>query len=198
MSNKTFINKIAPDAVETQRRTGILASLTIAQAILESNWGKVAPGNMLFGIKAGKSWKGKKQLLWTHEYIKGQRVRVQAWFRAYDSWLDSLLDHAALLTKNARYKKVVAAKDYKTACREVQAAGYATDPNYARSLISLIERHGLHQYDREGEDDLALSKVHSNVLIKEFLEPALKNAKTKSYEKHVSNLIHAVKEATVK
>lgn len=178
-------------------KTGVLASLTIAQAILESNWGRSAPGNMLFGIKAGSSWKGKTQLLWTHEFIGGVKKRVQATFRAYGSFYESLLDHGSLLTGNKRYKDVVGCKDYKRACRAIQAAGYATDPMYADKLINLIERYGLTRFDGGGED-VGLSKVHANVLKKEFLEPALKNSKTAAYTQHLKNLIQAVDEATVK
>jgi len=197
MSNQAFIDKIGPQATRAMHKTNVLASLTIAQAILESNWGKVAPGNMLFGIKAGSSWKGSTQKLWTHEFIKGVKTKVQATFRAYASWYDSLLDHGSLLTGNARYKDVVGCKDYKRACKAIQAAGYATDPKYADKLISLIEKYDLTRFDRGGED-VGLSKVHANVLKKEFLEPALKNAKTSSYVTHLKNLIRAVDEATVK
>lgn len=150
MNEIEFIRKIGPAASECMRKTGVLASLVIAQAALESSWGKSAPGNMLFGVKAGASWKGKKQLLWTHEYDGGKKTRVQAYFRAYDSWLDSLLDHAALITGNKRYKAVVGEKEYQKACRAIQAAGYATDPKYADKLIGLIEKYELHKFDQEG------------------------------------------------
>lgn len=197
MSNQAFIDKIGPQATKAMQKTNVLASLTIAQAILESNWGKTAPGNMLFGIKAGSSWKGATQKLWTHEFIKGVKTRVQATFRAYGSWYESLLDHGSLLTNNSRYKAVIGCKDYKMACRAIQAAGYATDPQYANKLINLIEKYDLARFDRGGED-VGLSKVHANVLKKEFLEPALKNSKTASYTQHLKNLIRAVDEATVK
>lgn len=147
---RDFIQNVGLSAQKLQKTHSILPSLTIAQAILESNWGKSAIGTNLFGIKAGSSWKGKVQLVWTTEYENGVRIKIQANFRDYDSLDDSIADHAKLL-KLKRYTKVREAKDYKTACVEIQKAGYATDPNYAVKLISLIENYRLFDYDKEEE-----------------------------------------------
>lgn len=143
---KKFIECIAPGAVKGQLEYGVKASLTIAQAALESGWGKSGIGNNLFGIKAGSKWTGKTQLVWTHEEVNGQRIKIQAVFRDYDSIDDSVKDHALLLTAD-RYKPVLAASNYREACEQVQKCGYATDSKYASSLIKLIEKYNLDVYD---------------------------------------------------
>ena len=139
MSVKTdnFINKIAPLAVEDMKKTGVLASLTIAQAILESGWGQstlAKQHNNLFGIKANSTWNGESVSL-----------RGSNW-RAYGSWDESILDHSKLL-QGTRYTKVLKAKDYKEACEEVRLAGYCTEGDYSQKLIKLIEQYDLAKYD---------------------------------------------------
>jgi hypothetical protein len=145
-----FIAMIAPLAMSDQYRTSVLASITIAQAILESASGGSAPGNNLFGIK------GKGQKLDTKEFVNGEWVTIKAGFRVYDSWSDSIHDHSNFLLDNARYTRSgffeqCKAFDYKGAAQALQKAGYATDPQYAAKLISLIEDYKLWQYDMEAK-----------------------------------------------
>ncbi len=147
MDTKSFICKVAPGAVNTMCSRGILASLSIAQAALESGWGEHAPGNNLFGIKAN-GWKGATQVLITTEVIKGKKVIVKDIFRAYPSWAASIDDHAAFLISNKRYKNLIGGRDYRIACQNIQADGYSTAPNYAQVLISIIEKYGLARYDK--------------------------------------------------
>lgn len=145
-----FIAKVAPLVQANSRIVDILASLTIAQAILESGNGNSAlttEGNALFGIKVTSSWRGKVWTGRTVEYNDGTSTVVTAGFRAYDSWEESIEDHSALLLNNSRYSKVIGEKDYRKACQYIAQAGYATDPNYAQKLISLIETNNLTQYD---------------------------------------------------
>lgn len=152
MSKKTdnFISKISPLAVQDMEKTGVLASLTIAQAILESGWGESAlavKANNLFGIKCGSGWKGKSYNIHTKEYYDGNTATVvNANFRAYDSWGDSVADHSKLLQAQ-RYAKVLQTTDYKVACQEVYNAGYATNSNYPQQLIQLIEQYDLYKFD---------------------------------------------------
>lgn len=141
-----FIQKILDGAMAAQKKTGILTSLTLAQAALESGWGNSSIGNNIFGIKATASWKGKKRKIKTAEYSGGKKGYYDLWFRDYDTIEDSILDHGKLLTY-PRYAKVRAAKTYAEACRAIQAAGYATDPKYAEKLISLIKSNGLDKWD---------------------------------------------------
>lgn len=151
---KTFIERVGKLAAADMQKSGVLASLTIAQAILESGWGKsglTVKANALFGIKAGSSWKGRVYSAKTQECYDGATyTTITALFRAYDSWAESVADHSALLTGAARYKTVIGERDYKTACRAIKAAGYATDPQYADKLIQLIESYKLTAYDGAG------------------------------------------------
>lgn len=144
-----FISKVA--SLITDRK--ILPSLTIAQAILESGWGQsglTTKGNALFGIKAGLTWKGKRYSSKTQEcYDKINFTTITAAFRGYNSWLESIQDHTAFIVSNSRYKAVLTAKDYKTACYAIAQAGYATAPDYAQTLISIIEQYKLYEYDKQ-------------------------------------------------
>ena len=149
-TREQFIKKVGPMAQENAKVSKILASLIIVQAILESNNGNsglTTQGNALFGIKANTSWRGKVWTGSTVEYYDGQRTNIVAGFRAYDSWKESIEDHSKLLTSLPRYQAVVGEKDYIKACKAIQAAGYATDPQYANKLIQLIEANKLTQYD---------------------------------------------------
>lgn len=143
-----FINSIKGGAIEGYKKYNILPSLTIAQAILETGWGRSSIGNNLFGIKANASWKGKVQTVRTHEYINGKKIYVDAKFRDYDSIAESLEDRFKLLS-NSRYKKVVQAKDYKEGANELYKAGYATDPQYPNKLIQIITQNELYELDKK-------------------------------------------------
>lgn len=158
MTKSEFLQKIKEPAIENMIETGVLASLTVAQAALESGWGLsglTLKGNALFGIKANASWKGKIYNGRTVEYYDDvNAVNITAAFRAYDGWAESIADHSALLTGLPRYKYVVGETDYKKACRAVHAAGYATDPNYADKLINIIEAYKLYEYDEEAVEDM--------------------------------------------
>ncbi len=152
MSNTDFLALLGGLAREDMKKTGVLASLTIAQGILESGWGKsqlATKANNLFGIKATSTWTGKTYTVETNECFDGVNMtRVEAVFRAYDSWAGSIFDHSALFSAK-RYEKVVGETDYKKACQAVKDAGYATDPNYPSKLIALIEQHKLYEFDRQ-------------------------------------------------
>jgi flagellum-specific peptidoglycan hydrolase FlgJ len=152
MNKQEFINILAPMATAEQRRTGILSSITISQAALESAWGAAAPGNNLFGIK------GTGQELVTQEYINGAYVTVRDGFRVYSSWEGSVIDHSNFLVENGRYARAgfferCKELDYAGAARALQTAGYATDPGYAAKLIAIIEGYGLASYDVLTETD---------------------------------------------
>jgi flagellum-specific peptidoglycan hydrolase FlgJ len=147
MTNAEFIAQIGAAAAADMAKSGILASMTIAQAICESEWGKsglTVKANALFGIKADASWKGKSVTMRTREVDQnGNDYYIDAPFRAYDSWADSISDHNRFLLENSRYAALIGELDYKSACRKIQAAGYATARNYAEKLVKLIEENGL-------------------------------------------------------
>jgi LysM repeat protein len=146
-----FIAQVGALSAVDMGDNGILASLTVAQAILESGWGKsvlALKANALFGIKAGADWKGRVFNSKTQECYDGVNfTEVDAAFRAYDSWEQSVTDHSAFLTGKPRYAVVVGETDYKTACAAIKAAGYATVPAYAEKLISIIETYDLTAFD---------------------------------------------------
>lgn len=145
---KAFINKIGAFAAADMAATGILASLTIAQAILESGWGKsglTVQANNLFGIKG--TYNGQGVTMKTQEWNGTEYVTVDATFRKYPSWAESVADHSDLFNRLDRYKNLRGLKDYKLACQYVREDGYATDPNYSAKLVSLIETYGLTAWD---------------------------------------------------
>lgn len=150
-AQKNFIEKVGKLATVDMQSSGILASLTIAQAILESGWGNsglTVKANALFGIKATSTWKGKVYNCKTKECYDGKNyVTIDGCFRAYSTWEDSVKDHSVFLTGLSRYKAVVGETDYKKACKAIHAAGYATSPDYADNLISLIDQYDLTKYD---------------------------------------------------
>lgn len=148
MPPSAFIGMLAQAAQDCQRKTGIPASITLAQAALESAWGARAIGNNLFGIKADKSWAGPTVSFTTTEHLGGKDVGLVDKFRRYDSWLACMLDRAQFLLKNPRYAKCFKQTDGAGWARELQAAGYATDPEYANKLIAIMRGRNLAFYDQ--------------------------------------------------
>lgn len=150
MTNTEFLNKIKPMVIADMKKTGILASLTGAQAIIESNWGNsglTQKANNLFGMK-GK-YNGQSVTMLTTEYYNGVKKRVYADFRKYPSWADSIADHSDLFNRLSRYKNLRGETDYKKACRFVKEDGYATSPTYTTTLINTIEKYKLYEWDKE-------------------------------------------------
>lgn len=153
VDQKIFIETIGKAAQKDMQESGILASLTTAQAILESSWGASklsTAAKALFGIKA-TNWTGKVYNAKTWEVYNGKTQSIIAGFRAYDSWSDSIKDHSKLLTSAPRYHKLIGEKDYHLACRYIKDAGYATDPDYTTKLVSLISNYKLYTYDKVDE-----------------------------------------------
>lgn len=148
MPPSAFISMLAGAAQECMRRTGIPASITLAQAALESGWGASVRGNNLFGIKADKSWTGRTVAIDTHEVIKGQRVAIVDKFRAYDSYAESMVDHGRFLLANPRYRECFKETTGAGWATALQAAGYATDPDYAKKLIAIMRGRNLGFYDQ--------------------------------------------------
>ena len=142
-----YIKKYAPVAVSEMARSGVPASITLAQGMLESRYGLsslAADGNNHFGIKCHRNWKGKSM-----------RVNDDApneCFRVYGSAEESFKDHSDFLRYQDRYKDLFELKptDYKGWARGLKKAGYATDPKYAEKLIKIIEDYQLYKYDTGG------------------------------------------------
>ena len=167
MTEKDFVSWVGDLAHEDMKKTGILASMTAAQAILESAYGEselAKNANNLFGMKAVLSgnawpsgWDGQTYTKETKEQKPtGEVHTVRATFRKYGSAADSISDHSAYLigAKNGqalRYAGLAGEKDYKKAAELVKAGGYATDVNYVSKLCAVVEKWNLTQYDQEGE-----------------------------------------------
>ncbi|PTR22009.1 flagellar assembly peptidoglycan hydrolase FlgJ [Pseudomonas sp. GV085] len=142
-----FVNTMLPMAKEAAARIGVDPRYLVAQAALETGWGKSvmrqqdgSSSHNLFGIKTGNSWQGNSARAITSEFRNGQMVKETAEFRSYDSYKDSFHDLVTLLQTNNRYQEVVKSADNpEQFVRELQKAGYATDPDYA-SKISQIAR----------------------------------------------------------
>jgi flagellum-specific peptidoglycan hydrolase FlgJ len=165
MSPDAFISKFGPIVKKASPGSGVFPSVTLAQAILETGWGKstIGDANNMFGIKAKGSktpyWKGESETTQTIEYIKGQKGSYNLAFRKYASLEDSIKDHNLFLQKS-RYSKAVQAKTPEEQAKEIKAAGYATDPKYADKLISLIKKYDLKKFD----DDMIKEKEGSRAL----------------------------------
>lgn len=145
-----FIMRLTNPAVESHRNTGIPASITVAQAALESGWGEsglTRAANNLFGIKADSRWRGETITLNTREFIRNQWVVVPAKWRKYANWQASIDDHAAFLKLNPRYKACFLCTTASAFAQALAQAGYATDPDYANKLIALMNRHQLQSLD---------------------------------------------------
>lgn len=152
-----FINSIKEGAIESYRKTKILPSITIAQAILESNWGEsnlAKESNNLFGIKADSSWKGEYVIFETKEF---HNTMIKDKFRKYDSVSDAIMDHSEFLRTHSRYEQggVFEAKTYKAQALALQESGYSTaqdeygNKTYASMLEQLIRQYNLQILDWE-------------------------------------------------
>lgn len=143
-----FLDKMITHAKAASQSTGIPSHLMLGQAALETGWGKReikdingTNSHNLFGIKATGNWKGKVAETLTTEYINGVKQKRIEKFRAYDSYADSFKDFANLMKSNPRYQHVVAnVNNVEGYTHAMQKAGYATDPQYAKKLLSVIQK----------------------------------------------------------
>ncbi|USS90276.1 SH3 domain-containing protein [Fructilactobacillus carniphilus] len=145
-SHSDFINSLSAGALETWKKYGVLPSISIAQAIVESAWGQAAPGNNLFGIKG--SYNGQSVTVPTQEWINGHYVTIQDRFRAYPSFAESVQDHGYFLYSNSRYANLLGNRDYSQVAWMLQNDGYATSPTYASTLINVIQSNNLSRFDQ--------------------------------------------------
>ncbi len=145
-----YIENYKDIAIEEMNKTGIPASITLAQGMLESNWGRselATKANNHFGIKADKSWSGKIMKWEDDDYHNGKLIKSK--FRKYTSADQSFIDHSEFLANKKRYKFLFDydVTDYIAWSKGLVKAGYATDPRYAGKLIKIIEKYGLYEYD---------------------------------------------------
>ena len=152
-SPDAFVATMLPMAQQAADRIGVDPLYLVAQAALETGWGKSvmrqqdgSSSHNLFGIKATGSWQGAQARAITSEFKGGQMVKETADFRSYDSYQDSFHDLVTLLQSNNRYKEVLNAADKpEQFVRELQKAGYATDPEYASKISQIAKQMKTYQ-----------------------------------------------------
>ena len=146
--SQNFIDSVAQGAINSWTKYGVLPSVTVAQAILESGWGQAAlstQAHNLFGIKG--SYNGQYVTMQTREVYNGQSYYIYDNFRKYANNSESVEDHGNFLYSNSRYANLLGDQSYASVARKLQSDGYATDPSYASSLIKLVEMYNLTQLD---------------------------------------------------
>ncbi|MCU6680064.1 flagellar assembly peptidoglycan hydrolase FlgJ [Leclercia tamurae] len=159
--SKDFLAQLSLPARLASQQSGVPHHLILAQAALESGWGQRQirrengePSFNIFGVKATGSWKGPTTEITTTEYENGAAKKIKAKFRVYSSYLEALSDYVGVLSRNPRYAAVTQAATAEQGAQALQNAGYATDPQYARKLTSMIQ-----QLKAMGEK---VSKAYSN------------------------------------
>ncbi|MBD9416484.1 flagellar assembly peptidoglycan hydrolase FlgJ [Pseudomonas sp. PDM16] len=148
-----FVETMLPLAEEAAQKIGVDARYLVAQAALETGWGKSiirqsdgSSSHNLFGIKSHGGWEGDSARVLTTEYQGGKAVKEAASFRAYDSYQQSFNDYVSFLQGNGRYQDALAVTDKpESFVRELQEAGYATDPQYARKIAQIARQMQTYQ-----------------------------------------------------
>ncbi|MBC9250406.1 flagellar rod assembly protein/muramidase FlgJ [Pseudomonas alcaligenes] len=152
-SAEDFVATMLPMAEEAAQKIGVDARYLVAQAALETGWGKSiiqqadgSSSHNLFGIKAQSGWDGDSARVLTTEYKGGKAVKEAAQFRTYDSFQQSFNDYVSFLQGNGRYQEALDATDNpERFVRELQEAGYATDPQYARKIAQIARQMQTYQ-----------------------------------------------------
>jgi peptidoglycan hydrolase FlgJ len=137
-----FAQSLWPEAQQAAKQLGVSPVSLVAQAALETNWGRSMPrtaggssSNNLFGIKAGAAWNGSSVQSTTQEYDSGTATAVKAQFRSYSSPGQCFQDYVSLLQSNPRYASALGTgADTQAFATALQSSGYATDPAYASKL----------------------------------------------------------------
>jgi flagellar protein FlgJ len=147
-SQEAFIRDLWPHAQKSAKELGVSADVLIAQAALETGWGRKMIHDQqgvnafnLFGIKAGKAWQGEQAVVSTIEYRDGIARREYAAFRSYASLEQGMDDYVAFLKQNPRYRPALEkAGNSQEFLQQLQQAGYATDPAYADKISDIMKR----------------------------------------------------------
>lgn len=200
MTEQQFIENIGPKATKDYKESGILASITIAQACLESGYGSTElaiNANNLFGMKttlSGNTWTSvwdgvsiyTKQT--KEEYTPGEIIIITADFRKYPNIDNSIKDHSLYLSqaKNGsklRYEGLIGETNYKTAIQIIKDGGYATDSSYVSKICSLIERWNLTQYDNNEEGESTMGYTNSSLVTYTKLSPNHSGTRTHSIDR---------------
>lgn len=142
-----YLHRFEAIAIKEMKRSGVPASITLAQGILESGWGKsplTRVSNNHFGIKCHAGWSGER-----HQTMSESSAEVikTTCYRAYTNAEESYKDHTDFLLKNALYRPLFSNRDYQSWAVGLESLGYAHDDNYAELLVSIIECNELYKYD---------------------------------------------------
>jgi peptidoglycan hydrolase FlgJ len=145
VNKQIFMSQLLPHAQQAASELGVDANVLLAQAALETGWGKSVIKNAqgdssfnLFNIKADKSWQGKQARVSTLEFDGDVARKEMAGFRSYDSYKQSFDDYVSFIKSNPRYGDALKNADNPAQyVRELQKAGYATDPRYAEKIMSI-------------------------------------------------------------
>ena len=172
-SNNTTLEDHAPQAeqyikqyyrlaVQEMERTLVPASITLAQGMLESGFGTselAQRANNHFGIKCHKGWTGDTYSHESSETLNGKTKPILSCFRSYGDVLESFKDHSDFLASRSNYSFLFQSntKDYKSWAKGLSKAGYATDPNYAKKLITTIEMYNLSEFDQFQSPELSFN-----------------------------------------
>lgn len=209
MKKQEFIENVASLVIAENefRKNPLFNSVVIAQACLETGYGKsslMIKANAIFGIKATKAWKGKVYNSKTKECYDGvTNVTIDACFRAYSSFADSISDYFDLICKNSRYKKAINCSSPEECIKAIKNGGYATDPKYVDSILKIIKSNKLDQYDRKEKEskkeEYIIGKTYTlqvNLNVRVGAGTSYKNKKyselTKDGRKHALNISNAV------
>ena len=183
-----YIKKYAPIAVSEMHKYKVPASITLAQGILESGNGRsqlASKSNNHFGIKCHTGWKGAK--VYHDDDEKGEC------FRKYKYVESSYEDHSQFLSGRRRYASLFALRktDYKGWSKGLKKAGYATDKNYPKKLIKIIETYELYEFDKIREKDLKRVKKETS---KTERKPKIKTKKRakKYYEVKKGDTLYSI------
>lgn len=152
-SPQEFVATMLPMAEAAAEKIGVDPRYLVAQAALETGWGKSIirtrdgdSSHNLFGIKSHGGWQGESARVLTTEYKGGKPVKEAASFRAYDSYAQSFDDYVSFLQNNGRYEKALSSTENpERFVKELQQAGYATDPNYARKISQIARKMQTYQ-----------------------------------------------------
>ena len=160
-------------AMSEMIRTGVPASIKLAQGMLESDWGRsdlATVANNHFGIKCGGKWTGGTYYKSDDDTDKNGNL-IESCFRSFESSYDSFIAHSDFLAnpkKTSRYGFLFEYEttDYKKWAKGLRSAGYATDPNYPNKLIQIIEKYELHRFDVEGSNQFFSTKNDTDKILK--------------------------------
>jgi flagellar protein FlgJ len=142
-----FVAALWPHAANAARRLGTLPGVLVAQAALETGWGRSVPRNQhgkssfnLFGIKADRDWQGPRAVVTTLEFVDGVPEQRREPFRMYKNVAEAFDDYVALLESRPRYAEALRARTPSEYAEALQRGGYATDPDYARKVLDILAR----------------------------------------------------------